>query len=482
MKRWKKWVLRTGLGLLATGGVFALVEVGVRYTARRGGEARLAEVTAAIDATDPGWRLDDILAAREAKFPPDGQNVMALVEKVHPRQSAVFREWNERQQGWLESPELNHLPDPDDAREAVRVRDACLDVIGPAREVRHMTSPGGYHLDVPPNVLNTLLPRSQNLRGLVALLWLDAIVFALNGDSVRAVESTQAALVAARGIGDEPFLISMLVRIATTIIAKTTAERVLAWGEPRTGLDVLQATFAAEAEAPLMTIGLRGERAAFDRLFDNIDRGVLGVSDLSEAADKSFNPQRAVGEWLYRGYLPGDRARFLEIMTRLIAISREPAHDRRGHFEQEEADFRAWASPRPPDRQYLLTSLLMPAWGKIATSDLRAKANLRAAAAGIACERFRQANKRWPKDLAEIPKGILPEIPLDPFDGQPLRYRRTDDGVVIYSVGQDLQDDDGHLSAKGEPGTDLGFRLWDPAHRRAAPLPKPEPADEPGPP
>ena len=34
-------------------------------------------------------------------------------------------------------------------------------------------------------------------------------------------------------------------------------------------------------------------------------------------------------------------------------------------------------------------------------------------------------------------------IPVDVFDGQPLRYERKDEGFLSYPVGQDLDDDKG---------------------------------------
>jgi hypothetical protein len=61
----------------------------------------------------------------------------------------------------------------------------------------------------------------------------------------------------------------------------------------------------------------------------------------------------------------------------------------------------------------------------------------------------------------------LKEIPVDPYDGAPLRMRRLDDGLVIYSVGPDGKDNGGTLgNGVGAPGTDTGIRLFDPEHRR----------------
>ena len=40
---------------------------------------------------------------------------------------------------------------------------------------------------------------------------------------------------------------------------------------------------------------------------------------------------------------------------------------------------------------------------------------------------------------------FIPKIPLDPVDGQPLRYRRNADGTfLLYSIGENGQDDGGN--------------------------------------
>ena len=116
----------------------------------------------------------------------------------------------------------------------------------------------------------------------------------------------------------------------------------------------------------------------------------------------------------------------------------------------------------------MVTRSILPAYEKIHIASLRAKAYLRCAATGVAVERFRLAHGHWPASLAEIPKDVLPAIPLDPFDGQPLRYVKRVDGVTVYSVGLDEKDDGGKIRAgkiTNDPGQDIGFRLYDPVHR-----------------
>ena len=75
--------------------------------------------------------------------------------------------------------------------------------------------------------------------------------------------------------------------------------------------------------------------------------------------------------------------------------------------------------------------------------------------------------------LTELSPDFLPAVPLDPFDGKPLRYQQLLDGVVIHSVGTNPA----KISHPGLPdGIDIGFRLWNPEARRQ-PAP-PEPKDD----
>jgi hypothetical protein len=65
---------------------------------------------------------------------------------------------------------------------------------------------------------------------------------------------------------------------------------------------------------------------------------------------------------------------------------------------------------------------------------------------------------------------VLSRVPLDPFDAAPLRYRRLDKGVVVYSIGPDGEDNGGKFDKHAnKQGTDLGFRLWDVVQRRQPP-------------
>lgn len=71
----------------------------------------------------------------------------------------------------------------------------------------------------------------------------------------------------------------------------------------------------------------------------------------------------------------------------------------------------------------------------------------RATRTGLAIERYRLARANaLPESLSALVPVYLPAVPLDLFDGQPLRYRKLPRGYVVYSIGSDLSDDGGKES------------------------------------
>jgi len=72
----------------------------------------------------------------------------------------------------------------------------------------------------------------------------------------------------------------------------------------------------------------------------------------------------------------------------------------------------------------------------------------------LAVRAFQLERGELPDRLEQLTPELLAELPVDPFDskGHPLRYLRTDDGYVLYSIGGDGDDDGGRLPARHEGG------------------------------
>ena len=95
--------------------------------------------------------------------------------------------------------------------------------------------------------------------------------------------------------------------------------------------------------------------------------------------------------------------------------------------------------------------MLLPALSNAGTRFATFEGRRRAGLTAIAVERFRLLYEgRLPEKLEELVPQFLSELPKDPFDGEPLRFRRLSAGFVIYSVGKDRTDDGGQeRPAKG---------------------------------
>lgn len=84
----------------------------------------------------------------------------------------------------------------------------------------------------------------------------------------------------------------------------------------------------------------------------------------------------------------------------------------------------------------------MPACGLLMYTA-HMEASLAVMRTGIAVERFRNARGAPPVQLTDLTPEYLPAIPRDPFDGNPVRYHRLENGYRVYSVGVNLVDDGG---------------------------------------
>ncbi|NOX59828.1 MAG: hypothetical protein GXP29_13365 [Planctomycetes bacterium] len=88
-------------------------------------------------------------------------------------------------------------------------------------------------------------------------------------------------------------------------------------------------------------------------------------------------------------------------------------------------------------------------------------AELGCARAALAAERYRLDNRRLPKSFEDLLPDYLDAAPLDPFNGKPLSFIATEEGIAIYSVGRNTTDNGGDFTiTKGEYTlSDIGFRL-----------------------
>jgi hypothetical protein len=178
---------------------------------------------------------------------------------------------------------------------------------------------------------------------------------------------------------------------------------------------------------------------------------------------------RAYAEvWLYRERAIRIHARYLRAMNEVVEIARLPVDEQAPHY-------RVWR------KKYGHVENVGDGFcldGKTEFALLRGHAGLRCGQVALAAERYRQKRGNWPQSLADLVPKHLSAVPLDPFDGKPLRYRRTDTGAIIYSTGEDAHDDGGdpRQPPNGNRPRDLVFTLCNVDQRRQPPAEGVKPA------
>ena len=170
------------------------------------------------------------------------------------------------------------------------------------------------------------------------------------------------------------------------------------------------------------------------------------------------HPQMDKIRCLWRGY--GGRLEFLDRWADRVAATRLPMREQLAAIATSQSKvFQIRASQtnfaslvrKCLDVDY---SLLLVTEAKLASmfdENALQLAGLANAQAAVAIERWRLVHPgQLPDTLAELVPAYLAAVPLDPFDGQPVRYKKLPVGYVVYCLGLDFTDNGGREGKQGE--------------------------------
>jgi hypothetical protein len=454
-------------GAAALAAVVAAMLVAGWVTSSRAAVSGLRAVLDDLDATDPGWRLHEIEAAREEV--PDAENSARLVAEVL---RSLPPHWVTRLGGaiWRGQP-------PESLLSGQGLAAARADLPGLAPLLSHARRladlPRGRHRITIPD--NPYLAHSEPHRNAAAsvslLLAVDALDLAHRGLMAEAVASCRASLNAGRSLGDEPLFWSARARLLAGEISYDAVEGALHLGAaPDDELARLAALLALEQKHPAQRVYLRAKRATIHQALTGVEQGRFPfdgtLNHTSIAPLPRWHWWGGIAPWQVRLEVLKEHPEVLELMTRAVAAADLPAHEQDGPMGDVEREaHRHLTRYDRPVRYQLMHSI-----NGDSREFRRAEALVKALRTAVAAERYRLAHGAWPGKLADLVPAYLDAVPLDPIDGAPLRYARHAEGVTVYSVGLDGTDDGGRIDRKRPRvgGTDVGYRLWD-AERRGKP-------------
>ena len=302
-----------------------------------------------------------------------------------------------------------------------------------------------------------LLPHLAALKRCCLVLQLRAIAELENGQSEKALDDVKLMLRLADSIRTEPFIISQLVRFANFQIALQPIYEGLAqhkWSDAQ--LAELNSELAKLDFLAGYELSVRGERAAhikvidwleqkrgrYWELFDMISNDQRNtMNNFYETVDQYLIPKG----WFYQNDI---------VLAQMHQQWNLPAVDDEQQMvspEKVAQGDQAIESINQPTPFNFLARLLLPALGNFAKKTAFAQTSVNLARVAVALERYLLAHGEYPDSLNALTPQFMEKIPHDIINGQPLHYRRTDDGqFVLYSVGWNESDDGGIAVFEGK--------------------------------
>ena len=269
------------------------------------------------------------------------------------------------------------------------------------------------------------------------------------GETDAAFADATNALNVAELLREEPLLISQLVRMAQGAIATSTLWQGLAehrWTDAQ--LAVFQERLGHMDYLTGLIRGLEGERVW----------GIVGMDALIASPPTSgqtpaiLRPAAVI--FVPFGMLRENQVALVRGHTAMLANLRgHVAQAPQGGFAtfvRERAENERIKNRKEPYSPFTaLAKMMIPALAHAETKAARAQTMVNLAITACAFERHRLAHGSYPETLDALVPAFMPKPLLDPMNAQPFHYRRTDDGwFLLYSVGEDGQDDGGVFRAK----------------------------------
>ena len=295
-------------------------------------------------------------------------------------------------------------------------------------------------------------PEFAPMRQTARLLAAQAMLQSEAGHPEAALDTIRVGAHMARQVGREPTVIALLVRIAIEAIMDRVFQQVIERYADRPDILRLAAqTEQAFGPTPDTRNALRGE-VVMCRIMAGMVRKDESLSSINVNLRVPITgaPNTVVAD--------AYEARSLAFWRRVFAaVSRTPDDPMATYLAfkavNDAEDAMETDSDGKPKPTYELSAILCPYFSAAAEKVVRNEAQRSLRRTLIALLSYRQREGHFPPTLSLL----SPSAPSDPYIHQPLHYRRTENGFLLYSVSSNLIDDGGNAkpAKKGELPPDI---------------------------
>ncbi len=330
-----------------------------------------------------------------------------------------------------------------------------------------------------PLVLSVLLPHVSELRMQARALRLAALAAGARGDADAAVRHVEAMIAISDHAFETPILICDLVAFSVLTRACGVVDELLhRYPELLRGPQLVRIAhrLGAALGGGVLRARVENERRACEdvlqRIYSDDGRGDgrISAAGLQLLDDIRLPPNEESGPAPLKplmGAILVGRAEMSQKMERIFSLaereSRLPLWQRNGS-----AADRALQELGASDTlraRYLPLWIMAPSLSNAGAQGEILTVRRDATLVMLALQAYRERNGTYPASLVELTPTFIPSVPLDRFDGAPLRYRLVAGQPLLYSVGVDGDDDQGRVPA-GREGNERA-RRWGASPSRA---------------
>ncbi len=343
---------------------------------------------------------------------------------------------------------------------ALSIFNPALEELRQASQRPHARLP--LHYENGFEVVGDLMPWLANEKRYAQFLQLRILAELQAGQGQPALDDVKLLLRVIDTIRDEPFLISHLVRIAMQAIAVQPVYEALAqhrWNDAQ--LADLEATLATKDYLADFQFAMRGERTCAISAIEAMRRtremtSYSGEGDASQIVTNSLR-------WSPSAFFFQNELAFCQLYEQFVL----PLVDLTNRTVSVAACRTAEAAYKEQAKHWsfykVLARMTFPAYSKAVNKFVLIQSQVDLARVACALERFRLAHGNYPESLEVLAPQFTKTLPHDIINGQPLHYRRSDDGkFALYSVGLDDKDDGGRifLTKSGSVDREKGDWVW----------------------
>jgi hypothetical protein len=315
---------------------------------------------------------------------------------------------------------------------------------------------------------NALLPHLAIHKSMAGKLRTRSAARVAAGDTAGAAEDIDTILRLAELTGEDPVLIGYLVRVAIQSSAFSafwdgTSQH--AWSD--TQLAAFQQRFEGLKQRDSLVKAFRGERLFGKTTFELMREGRLDPDTLGAMEDDGSGHSFGWG-LIPRAWLLQNQAYHSKVLDQVVGTLQRCDPERgiaaKGSiWETERVEQTVFDTVNRRFHPYrILTHMLLPGLAKVHAKADRSLTTSRLAITVAGLERHRLATGSYPKALDDLVPRFLVAVPLDPMDGQPLRYRLNADGsFTVYGIGPNHADDQGVFESNQRQDLDW---VWPPSH------------------